>query len=93
MAQALGIFTSASGQVASTLGLVNFSPECFTGHPEEYSSSQSNPSTIWIAAGVNADGEAPGFGPAGGIMPDARVYSQGAKLLGQTIHENVSPDY
>ena len=93
MAQALGIFTSASGHVASTLGLVNFSPECFTGHPLRPSSSESNPSTIWIAAGVDADGGTPGFGLAGGIMPDARVYSQKAKLLGKTIHQNVSSDH
>lgn len=91
MAQALGLFDTASGQVAGTLGVVDFGPECFSGHPRRSlrfaSRSESSPSTIWIAAGVDAEDGTPG---AGGTMPDARVYSQWGDLLGESIHNDVS---
>lgn len=92
MAQALGIVTSEWGYVPNTLGLVNFGTEAFTGDPDPYllSRSGTNPSTIWIAAGVDPEGSGPGLGYAGGIMPDVRVYSQRAKLVGKTLNFNVS---
>lgn len=90
MAQALGIFDTASGQVAGTLGVVDFGPECFSGHPPRSSRFasrlESSPSTIWIAAGVDAEDGSPG---AGGTMPDARVYNQWGELLGESITNDV----
>ncbi|KAG6354813.1 hypothetical protein INS49_003894 [Diaporthe citri] len=91
MVQVLGIFNSTSGLLASALGPVNFGPGSFTGHPSrsysaKRSSAESNPSTIWIAVGVDPERERPGFSTMGGIMPDARVYDQKGKLLGKSIH-------
>lgn len=84
MAQVLGIFNS-SGAVANSLGRINFGPECFTGDPKARR-SLINPSTIWIAVGVDPD--------AGGIMPDARVYDKKARPLGRsTQHDTVSSGF
>lgn len=94
MAQALGLFDIASGPAASVLGLVDFSEEAFTGHPLKSaglaSTSESYTATIWIAAGVDAEGGESDYGQAGGIMPDARVYDRSANSLGESIHDEVS---
>lgn len=94
MAQALGLFDSASGLAASVLGLVDFSEETFTGHPPASaglaSRSESYPSTIWIAVGVDAKQGKSEYGYAGGTMPDARVYDRNAESLGKSIHDTVS---